>query len=202
MPRSRDAILAAAVKLIKPLPEHREAFRAQLKARIECARDIHQRTANMPPPGEMRDRATDYLKVLRRVKKHAEAVRPFHWSDDFIAALDQEIIEVDALTCLVVRKDAGPQRDQVNDLATIMARDLIDPDPNRHPENRGKDLPAIDCHWRQPATLTRGGVWLELASLIVEGATGTRGRDMMEYARQIDERQPRYVARLHFQPPS
>ena len=101
-----------------------------------------------------------------------------------------------------MRKDDGPQRNQVADLAVIMARDLIDPDPNRHRENRGKDLPATDCPWRQPATLTRGGVWLELASLIFEGATGTCGRDMMEYARQIDKRQARYVARLHFQPPS
>jgi hypothetical protein len=194
MPRKLDAIVAEAEKLIKALcaksgrilpPDSVEAFRAQLKARIECARDIHQRTADVPPPGEMKDRATDYLKVLRRGKKHAEAVRPFHWSDDFIAALDQEIIEVDALTCLDVRKDDGPQRDQAAELAVIMARDFIDPDPYRHPENRGKDLPAIDCPWRQPATL-------ELASLIFEGATGVRGRDMMEYARHIDERQPRY----------
>src|SRR5436190_2034870 len=185
MPRDLDAILAAAVKLIDPPPDSVEAFCAQLKARIKCARDIHQRTGDVPPPGEMKDRATDYLKVLRRAKKHAEAVRPFHWSDDFIAALDQEIIEVDALTCLVVRKDDGPQRNLVTDVATIMARDLIDPDPNRHPENRGKDLPAIDCPWRQPAMLTRGGAWLELASLIFEGATGVRGRHMMEYCRNI-----------------
>jgi hypothetical protein len=212
MPRDLDEILTEAVKLIKTLraksgrilpPDSVEAFRAQLKARIEWARDIHQRTADMPPPGEMKDRATDYLKVLRRAKKHAEAVRPLYWSDDFIAALDQEIIEVDARTCLVVRKDDGPRGDHVADVATIMARDLIDPDPYRHPENRGKDLPAIDCPWRQPATLTRGGAWLELASLVVEGATGVRPRDMMEYCRNIDKKlqQPRYRSGRDNPPP-
>jgi hypothetical protein len=200
MARDLDKILAAAVELIDPPEDSIEAFRAQLKARIECARQIHQETANLPPPGEMRDRAVRYLKKLLATKK---AVRAFHqpahspsrtypW-DDLLAALDQEIIRVDVYTCLVVRKDDGPQRDQATDLAVILARDLIDPDPYRHPENRGKDFPPIDCPWRRCAALTRGGAWLTLASLIYESVTGTRGRDMMEYCRQIEKRQPRYV---------
>jgi hypothetical protein len=219
MPRKLDVILAEAEKLINPRKDNVEAFRAQLKARIDGARQIHQETANMPPPGEMKRRADRYLKKLLSVKK---AVRAFHQMDvqpvvdakkheqrgrvyprdDLLAALDQEIIRVDGYTCLVVRKDDGPQRDQAAERAVIMARYFIDPDPYRYPENRGKDLPVIECPWRRRAALTRGGAWLELASLIFEGATGTRGRDMMEYARQIDKRQPRYVARLYFQPPS
>jgi hypothetical protein len=200
MPRALDAILKAAVELIDPSPEHREAFRAQLKARIECARDIHQRTADVPPPGEMKALWADYLKVLQRVREKARVVKRFRpgETDDFNEALEHEIHRADATAaCLVVRKDDGPQRDRATaDVATIMARDLIDPDPYRHPENRGKDLPAIDCSWRQPATLTRGGAWLELASLIFEGATGVRGRDMMEYCSKIKQQhpQPRYRA--------
>jgi hypothetical protein len=209
MPRKLDAIVAEAEKLIDPPEDSIEAFRAQLKALIECARQIHQdETANMPPPGKMKRRAGRYLKKLLATKK---AVRAFHppahpkriypW-DDLLAALDQEILQVEMYTCLVVRENDGPQRDQAADLAVIMARGFIDPDPYHYAENRGKDFPPIDCPWRRCWAKTRGGAGLTLASLIFEGITGTRGRNMMEYARQIDKRQPRYVARLHFQPPS
>jgi hypothetical protein len=202
MPRKLDAILTEAVGVIKPPMDSVEAFRSQLTACINAARNIHQATANVPPPGEMKDRAGAYLKVLLRTKEAANAVKPFHQSDDFLEALDREIWEVDGLTCLVVPR-GSPQRDMITDAAAIMARDLIDPDPYRHPENRGKDLPAIDCPWRRPARLTVGGPWLRLASLIFEGATGTRGRNMMKYCREIDRRrQPRYVAKLHFQAPN
>jgi hypothetical protein len=102
---------------------------------------------------------------------------------------------MDALTCLVVRS-GGPKRNVVAHAAAIMARDLIDPDPNHHPENRGKDWPAIECPWRRPATLTRGGAWLKLAALIYKGATGKSLCDMMEHCRQIDEQEPSHVVRL------
>jgi hypothetical protein len=193
MSRDLDAILTEAVKLINPPPDSVEAFQAQLTARIECACQIHQKIANVPPPGEMKARADDYLNALLAARKKADAARPFYWSSDFAAALEQEIIQVDARTIVVVPKGA-PQHDRVADIAVLMARDLIDPDPYRHPENRGKDFPPFDCPWRRRATLTRGGAWLKLASLIFEGATGVRGRDMMEYARHIDERKPRYVS--------
>jgi hypothetical protein len=200
MSRKLDAILTEAVKVIKPPADSVEAFRDQLTARVNVARHIHQATANVAPPGEMKDRAGAYLKVLRRTKEAASAVT-FHQSDHFLQALDREIWEVDGLTCLVV-PPGSPQRDTVIDIAAIMARDLIDPDPYRYPENHSLYGPFVECSWRRRATLTRGGAWLALAALIYEAVTGTRGRDMMEYCRQIDERQPRYVSRLHFQPPS
>lgn len=199
MPRKLDAIVAEAEKLIDPSPEHREAFRAQLKARIECARQIHQRFANAPPPGEMKGLWADYLKALQRVREKARVVKRFRpgETDDFNEGLEHEIHRADATAaCLVVRKDDGPQRDRATaDVAAIMARDLIDPDPYRHPENRTSLYgPFVDCPWRQPATLTRGGAWLELASLIFEGTTGVNGRDMMEYCSKIKQQhpQPRY----------
>jgi hypothetical protein len=194
MPRKLDAILAEAVKLINPRKDSVEAFRAQLKALIECVRDIHQRDADVPPPGERKALWADYLKALQRVREKASVVKRFRpgETDDFNEALEHEIHRADVTAaCLVVRKNDGPQRDKATaDVATIMARGLIDPDPNWHPENRGKNLPAIDCPWRQPVTLTRGGAWLDLASLIFEGATGIRGRDMMEYCSEIKQQHP------------
>jgi len=202
MPRKLETILAEAVELIKPPPGSVEMFHAQLKACIDAACRAHQMSTNMPTAGDMKDRATEYLRALRRTRKHADAVGAFHRSSDFLAALDREIIEVEAYTCLVVRRD-GPQRNLTAAMAVVMAQSLIDPDPHRHPENRGKDWPAIDCPWRRPARLTYRGAWLRLASLIFEGATGAGGRDMMKYAREIKKRAPLpYVAKLIFQPPS
>ena len=201
-----DAILDAAGDLIDPPPNSAEAFRAQLTTCIDIARRHYQETANLPPPGEMRDLAGAYMGALRKVRRAAGAVRSFSRSDDFIAALEREILRVhmDARDCLVAPDGARP-RDSVADLAAIMARNLIDPDPYRHPENRGKDFPVIECPWRQRVTLTYGGLWLKLTGWIYEGATGKPGRDtnMMKACREIDEpRPPRYVVRLPFKAPS
>jgi hypothetical protein len=212
MERDLDQILseaeawavAAAVDLIDPPKDSREAFRAQLKARIDVARRHHQGTANLPLPGEMKDLAVAYMEALRKVRRAASAVRSFSRSDEFIAALDREILRVhmDAHDCLVVRLGARP-RDTVADSAAFMARDLMDPDPYRHPENRGKDLPVIECSWRKPAKLTYGGLWLRLAALIYKGATGKDAPNMMKYCREVDDHlKPRYVVRLPFKAPS
>jgi hypothetical protein len=212
MPRKLDEILTEAVKLINPRKDNVEAFRAQLKVRIDMARQIHEETANMPPPGEMKARAEAYLTALHAAKKRARAFHgpPAHstsqiypW-DNFLAELDREIMWVEPTATGLVVPHGSQQRDTVADLAAFMARDLIDPDPYRHPENRGKDLPAIDCPWRQRAKLTDGGPWLKLATLIYEGATGEYNRDMMKYCREVDEpRKPRYLASgLTFKAPS
>lgn len=200
MPRKLKVILTEAVKVIEPPVDSVEAFRTQLTTLIDTARRIHQSAASVPPPGEMRDRAHAYLKALRAARAVADAVCS---SSDFIAALDREILHADTLTCLVV-PPGSPQRDTVTDIAALMARDLIDPDPYRHPENHSLYGPFVECSWRRPARLTYRGPWLRLASLIFEGATGTRGRDMMKYCREIKKQrqQPRYIAKLHFQPPS
>jgi hypothetical protein len=164
VPHEPDAILAMAVELVAPPEGHVEAFRAELMTRIAVARRHHQDTANLPPPGEMKALAVAYSKVLKKTKKAANAVRPFSRSDDFddfVAALDREILRVDmeARDCLVVPAGAQ-QRDTTADVVAIMARNLIDPNP------------AIDCPWRTPAKLTYEGAWLRLAALIYEGATG------------------------------
>jgi hypothetical protein len=196
MPRDLDTILVAeAEKLIDPPEDSVEMFRAKVRTCIETTRKVRQTTVNIPAPGEMRDLAVAYLEKLLAVKKAADTVKSFRRSGDFLAALDQEIIWIDALTCLVVRS-GGPKRNVVASTAAIMARDLIDPDPNHHPENRGKDWPAIECPWRRPAKLTRGGAWLKLAALIYKGATGKSLRDMMEYCRNIDEQGPSHVVRF------
>jgi hypothetical protein len=196
MPRNLDAILVAeAEKLIDPPEDSVEMFRAQVRTCIETTRKVHQTTMNIPAPGEMRDLAAAYLEKLLAVKKAADTVKSFHRSSDFFAALDQEIIQMDALTCLDV-PSGGPKRNVAAHVAAIMARSLIDPDPNHIPENRGKDWPVIECPWRRPAKLTRGGAWLKLAALIYKGATGKSLCDMMEHCRQIDEQKPSHVVRL------
>jgi hypothetical protein len=213
MPRDLDAkIVAEAVKLIETLcaksgrilpPDSVEAFRAQLSTCIDIARRCYHQDANLPLPGEMKALAITYLNALKRAKRVAGAVRSFSRSDDFVAALDREIhrVHMEARDCLVVKAGARP-RDSVADLAAMMARNLIDPDPYRHPENRDKILPAIDCPWRQSAMLTYGGAWLRLAALIYKGAIGKDAPDMMKYCREVDDLKPRYVVRLSFRGPS
>jgi hypothetical protein len=204
MPRDLDAILTTATKdLINPPPDSVEAFLAQLTACIDAVHRAYKEIANIPPPGEMKARASSYLKALHAAREAADAVT-FHQSDDFLDALDQEINQVDALTCLVV-PHGSRQRDLIADMAAIMARDLIDPDPYRHPENRISLYgPFLECPWRRRATLTIGGPWLKLAALIYEGATGVPrdSEEMLKACREIDKLRPRYVAKLHFQPPS
>jgi hypothetical protein len=210
MPRDFDAILDAAVELIDPPEDSVEAFRAQLTACIDLARHVHKATANLPLPGEMKALAVAYTNALKRARRAAGAMKPVYQSgeraaqfQDFIAALDCEILRVhmEARDCLVVRDGARP-RNTVADLAAFMARNLIDPDPYRHPENRGKDLPVIECSWRRPAKLSYGGLWLELAAKIYKGATGKKAPDMMKYCREVDDLKPRYVVRLPFKAPS
>lgn len=205
MPRPLDEILVDAVDVIKPPANSVEAFRAQLTTCINGARYIYQKTANLPAPGKMKALWADYLEALRKIEKKARALKCLlpGETDKFGEALEQEIYLADATAaCLHVPKGA-PQRDMVADAAARMARSLIDPDTYRHPENVGKDLPAIDCPWRRPATLTYEGPWLKLAELIYEGATGIPGRDMMKACREADDHSPRYVVKgLRFQAPS
>jgi hypothetical protein len=203
MPRDLNMILTAAAEAIKPPVDSVEAFRAQLTTCINGARHIYQKTRDTPAPGKMKALWADYLEALQQIEKKARALK---WllpgeNDDFTEALKQEIDLADVqATCLHVPKGA-PQRDLVADAAASMARSLIDPNPYRHPENVGKDLPAIDCPWRRRATLTNEGPWLTLAALIYEGATGIPDRDMMKACREIDKLKPRYVAKLNFQAP-
>jgi hypothetical protein len=99
MPRKLDEILTEAVKLINPRKDNVEAFRAQLKVRIDTACRVHQVTAKTPPLGQMKKRAVAYLDLLQRVRKAALQQRQWTHpkaSDDFTAALDQEINRVDA----------------------------------------------------------------------------------------------------------
>jgi hypothetical protein len=202
MPDDLDKVLTRAVELIKPPANSVKAFWGQLAKCIKAARHIYQATANIPPPGEMKARADVYLKVLRAAREAGNAVSAFHTrTDDFLDALDQEINRVDALTCLVVPPGAR-QRDLVADIAARMARDLIDPDPYRQPENHSLYGPFLECPWRRRATLTIGRPWLKLAALIYEGATGEprESEDMLKACREVDRQQPRYVAKLHFQP--
>jgi hypothetical protein len=199
--RSLDEIVAAAVEMVEP-PGSIRAFRTQLTACINTASEVHRRFAGLPPPGAARAQAGAYLEALFDAKKAASTVKSFYQSDDFLAALEHEIRAVDAIaTFLVVPAGARP-RDIVAEVAAIMARDLIDPDPYRHPENRGKDWPVIECPWRRPATLTDGGAWLVLTSLIYEGATGVElsPERSMKYCRGVDKASPRYVLKgLRFQ---
>jgi len=251
-PRDRDAILAEAVKLIDPPKDSVEAFRAQLTARLNAARRTHKKTANIPPPGEMKDRAVAHLKALHAVKKTAAALKSFGpgETDDFNEALKREIHWAGAIADGLVVPPGSPPPNAAAHTAAFVARDLIDPNPYRHPENiqiadknvgggrvhraftmkgelvrPGRQLApdevlaipvanrgaliksgylevfsAVEtCPWRRRATLTRGGAWLKLASLIFEDVTGTRGRDMMEDCRKVDEQQPRYIVRLRSQ---
>jgi hypothetical protein len=186
MPRDRDAILAAAIKLIDPPPDNVEA---QLSTCFDIARRCYQETANLPPPGEMRDRAESYLNALLVAKKRARAFHPpaqpgwtYPW-DNFLAELDREIMWVEPMASGLVVSHGSQQRDTVADIAAFMARNIIG---------------------HQRAKLTDGGLWPELAALIYEDATGEANHDMMKACREVDEpRGPRYVVSgLTFKAPS
>ena len=76
MPRDLDAILDAAAELINPPPDSKELFRAVLETTISTVRGIHEKTASLPSPAKMRDRAESYLTALLVARKRANAVAP------------------------------------------------------------------------------------------------------------------------------
>jgi hypothetical protein len=204
MPRELAAILDAAVKLINPPPDSKKLFRATLETAISTVRGIHEKTASLPSPGKMRDRAESYLTALLVAKKRAKAVAPFYWSkafgrdDDpghdradrvppppynFIEALDREIREVKACVNFPVPRGAQ-QRDLTADMAVRASRGFLE--AQSFPKDRdGKDL--VKNPWRQDAPLTEGGVWPELSALIYEAVTGRANHDMMPACRDADK---------------
>jgi hypothetical protein len=184
MPRDPDAILAAAVELIKPPAE--EMFRAALTTTILTVRGIHEKTASLPSPAEMKDLMEDYLEALRAARKTANAVAPFYWSADFVEALDREIREVEDRAGFPVPHGAQP-RDLTADMAAAAARGLLEFRFIFPKDRDGKDLPAVKNPWRQDAPLTEGGVWPELSALIYEAVTGRANHDMMPACRQANE---------------
>jgi hypothetical protein len=188
MPRDLNAILAAAVKLIfaaqrDPPAESVELFQTTLDTTISTVRGIHEKTASLPSPAEMKDNVDDYLKALRTARKKAYAVAPFYWSFDFAAALNQEAREVKARAGLPVPHGAQ-QRDLIADMAARAARDLLEV---RFIFPKDRPLPAVANPWRQDARLTKGRLWLKLAALIYKGATGKRPPDMMLACRDFDK---------------
>jgi hypothetical protein len=185
MPRDPDAILAAAVELIKP--DSVELFQATLETTISIVRGIHEKTASVPSPAEMKKRhIAAHLKALRAVRKTANAVAPFYWSADFVAALDRETREVKDRAGFPVPPGAQP-RDLTADMAARAARGLLEVRFIFPKDRDGKDLPAVKNPWRQDAPLTEGGVWPELSALIYEAITGRANHDMMPACRQADE---------------
>jgi hypothetical protein len=184
MPRDPDAILAAAVELIKP--DSVELFQATLETTISTVRGIHEKTASVPSPAEMNKRIAAHLKALRAVRKTANAVAPFYWSADFVAALDQETREVKDRAGFPVPPGAQP-RDLTADMAARAARGLLEVRFIFPKDRDGKDLPAVKNPWRQDAPLTEGGVWPELSALIYEAVTDRANHDMMPACRQADE---------------
>jgi hypothetical protein len=201
MPRDRDAILDAAVRLIDP--PAKEMFRAALTTTISTVRGIHEKTVNLPSPAEMKDNVADYLKTLRAARKKANAVAPFYWSkafgrdDDpghdradrvppppynFVEALDREIREVEARADFPVL--GAPPRNLIADMAARAACDLLEARFIFPKDRDGKYLPAVANPWRQDA---KGGLWLELAALIYEDVTGVDSHDMKLACRDVGE---------------
>jgi hypothetical protein len=186
MPRDLDAILDAAVELINPPLDSKELFQATLETTISTVRGIHEKTASLPSPGEMRDRAESYLTALLVAKKRANAVRRFHWSAEFVEVLDREIREVEARANFPVPHGAQ-QRDLTADMAARAARDFLKVRFIFPKDRDGKDLPAVKNPWLQDAPLTKGAPWLVLAALIYEAVAGEYDHDMMPACRDADE---------------
>jgi hypothetical protein len=206
MPRELAAILDAAVKLINPPPDSKKLFRATLETAISTVRGIHEKTASLPSPGEMRDRAESYLTALLVAKKRAKAVAPFYWSkafgrdDDpghdradrvppspynFIEALDREIREVEACVNFPVPHGAQ-QRDLTADMTARAARGFLEVQ-FVFPEDHGKIIvPGVKNPWRRDVKPT-AGIVLKLAALIYEAVTGEYDHDMMPACREADE---------------
>jgi hypothetical protein len=205
MPRDLDAILVEAVKLIDPPADSVDLFQATLATTISTVRGIHEKTANLPSPAEMKSDVAEYLEALRVVRKKAYAVAPFYWSkaygrDDpgrdradrvppppynFVEALDREIREVEARVGFPIPSGAQP-RDLTADMAVRAARVFLKNQFVFPKDRDGKDLPAVENPWRQDAPLTEGGRWPELSALIYKAVTG-RAKDMMPACRDADK---------------
>ena len=128
----------------------------------------------------MKVRLRDCAKILHAARIAVGAVRPLHRPDAFLVALLKEISVIEQLRDTLVVPRGSRRWDFIAHAAAIKARDIIDPNPERQPENIGK------CQWRRKATLTAGGPWLTLSNLLYEGAIGEHDRDMSRYCREAD----------------
>jgi hypothetical protein len=163
--RSWDEFADAALAIIKPSAEQREAIRAKLAKDIALLRDYAQALQRAPIPSKTR--LDDYLKALRATKrKHSDWPS---WTQEeqkqrrqFLALIDYEIdrvaSEYDYVSVIGHRR---PNR--IAFAACERAAEYL------KPEQR---------------TLTGNGPWHLVTKLLYESATGEAGRDLMHVLRQ------------------
>jgi len=166
-----QAVLDRAVAVINPPADSIETCRNRVDF---CIRDLlicvwmfeHRLTTS---PAEWRDRIVEYAKQLRKTKKLAAAMYSIEVTG-FIASLDTHIRDVEGTLARVKVGRGGKARDEVAEWCAEMAHHLLMHDNPR---------------WRQKATLTPDGAWLQLSKLLYEGVTGEYDSDhMSKYCRE------------------
>jgi len=184
--RTLDEIADEAVEVIDPPAEIKDGCRALVMDRLEKISRTHFSTLRTRP---IIISMEGYAKALRAVRTKAVAAHAFHLLprycvfdehgdgvSSFIDLLDDELKEVKRLC----------------DFARDMANNSPKPKGHPLPDERARgaalaagDLIGGDWPWRRKPTLTAGGPWLRLSSLLYEANTGEVDRDLSRYCRKL-----------------
>jgi hypothetical protein len=179
--RTREELVAAALEVIKPPANQREAVRAKVIEDIEWLCEFAQAERIQPAPaaGELKNRLHDYLETLRAAKR--QFVRWPTWRqggeeklmehrEQFLAHLDAEIERVEARHDSIQVRRTGRQQDRV----ALAAVDK-----------------AAFCLNREQRKRSQTGEWHRLAQLYFGAATGEFDRNLFHLLRKVDRERPR-----------
>jgi hypothetical protein len=175
--RELDEIIRNAVAVINPPTASKEACYARVDY---CISDLIFAQGLLPKgtPATERDTVREYLQALHKTRKLMLAlvptlcaIRGIGGGVDRLGVLDGWIREAEIWHSRIIVRHGSRQWDSVAEWSALVGHHLLVHD---------------ECSWRQKATLTDGGPWLRLSSLLYEAATGKYDRDLAKYCRQCN----------------
>ncbi len=168
--RTRDDLVAAALEVIKPPADQREAVRAKLRKDIDWLREF-AKAGRPPTPGRFKQQLADYLKALHLTRR--KHVRWPSWVQhekqerkQLLEILDREIERVEIRRDDVSVKEGARPLDRIARVATERAAEYF--------------------LLLEQRTLTATKPWHRLSVLFYEAATGEPGRDLVHVLRKFD----------------
>jgi hypothetical protein len=177
-----DDLLDAAIEIIDPPDNSVELCRARVGYYIDLIKKNREvlRAKLETSPAVVKKALADYAEQLRKAKKMAGRLTYFGL-DKFSAELDTQIRRVEHIRDSIEVKHGSRQWSLPAQLSIQAAYELLVLD---------------DPSWRQKPTLTVGGPWHKLSSLMYEALTGEHERDLSKYLRAWSRNiRVRYLAR-------
>jgi hypothetical protein len=174
--RSNDEIMAAALTLIDPPDDQREACRANVASRISLIQQFAEGLPRRPTPRQVKEQLASYLQTLQATKtRFGRLLWRYRERDkDFLVELNAEIEQIEADHEAYRVPPGSKQPDLIAKAAVQCATELLRPEAYHR---LGRDS-------RPP--LTNDGPWHQLSNLFYEVAGGDPGSDQVwTYMREI-----------------